>query len=325
MVRFLSRSHIEQLVSIKDSVAIIEEFYRDYDDAKYVGPPRTVIHVDEKDAVWLNMPAYSLSVGGFVLKLINEYRQNPARHGLEAAGGIIMYYDVETGVLIGMLDAVSVTALRTGAIGGVGAKYLAPTDSRSAALIGSGRTAWTQLTALATVRNIEKLRVYSPTRSHRETFAEKASKILGIDAVAVDSAKTAIEKADVVLTATNAAEPVLNGGWLGENVHVTSIGALPTRRELDVETFRRANLIAADLKKAVLREAGDIMRAVEQGVVDPEKILELHYVVKNGVKRPSGKSMTILKSVGFAALDLYFSAAVLRKAEKEKVGFEFDF
>lgn len=301
-------------------VKIAEKFFMDYGDEKYVAPPRLVTHLPEKDAVWLNMPAFSNFHSGVVVKLINEYRRNPEIHGLETAHGVVLFFDADKGVLKGLVDAVALTSLRTGAIGGVASKYLAPDRKLSVGLLGSGRTAWTQLTALNTVRNIEELRVFSPNKTHREKFAEKAAKELGIDSIPVDYPRRAVENADVVIAATNSPEPVLSGSWLSEDVHVTSIGALPTRRELDLETFRRAELVCADLKKAVLSEAGDIMAAVEKGVVDPVKVYELHEVVKTGLRRPRHRAVTILKSVGFAALDLYFTAEVLKLAEKEGIG-----
>ncbi|MEM4494924.1 MAG: ornithine cyclodeaminase family protein [Candidatus Caldarchaeum sp.] len=320
MVRVISRTELENWLDMKTSVEIVEDFFREYGDEKYVAPPRMVTPIQERDAVYLNMPAASIYAGGYTVKLINEYRKNPALHGVEAAHGVVLFFDIETGILKGIVDAVALTSLRTGAIGGVGAKYLAPADSRSAALIGSGRTAWTQLTALRIVRGIERVKIYSPTKANREKLAEKASKTLGIDAKAVENPREAVENADVVLTATNSAEPVLLGEWLAENVHVTSIGALPTRRELDLETFRRAELIAADLKKSVLKDAGDIMAAVEKGIVDPAKVLELHEVVKQNLTRPRNVHVTLLKSVGFAALDLYFTSRVLSMAERMGVG-----
>ncbi|MCS6784466.1 MAG: ornithine cyclodeaminase family protein [Candidatus Caldarchaeum sp.] len=322
MVLVLTKTDLENWLSMEKSVEIVEAFFRDYEDEKYAAPPRMVTSIPEKDAVWLNMPAHSLHHSGFIVKLINEYRRNPVVHGLDTANGVVLFFDLETGAVKGLLDAVSLTALRTGGIGGVGAKYLAPKKVLTVGMIGSGRTAWTQLTALIAVRRIEKLRVYSPTKPNRQKFAEKAVKTLGLDAEAVDTPMEAVEKSDVVVTATNSSEPALSGRWLGPDVHVTSIGALPTRRELDVETFRRAELIVADLKKAVLKEAGDIMAAVEHGVIDASEVLELHEVVKKGVTRPSRQTVTLLKSVGFAALDLFFTAEVLKRAEKEGVGRE---
>jgi ornithine cyclodeaminase/alanine dehydrogenase-like protein (mu-crystallin family) len=152
-------------------------------------------------------------------------------------------------------------------------------------------------------------------------FAERVEKNLGLECRAVDSPREAVVDVDVVLAATNSAEPVFDGGWLGKDVHITSIGALPTRRELDINTYRRARVVAADLKEAVLKEAGDIIAAVNHGAVNPANVMELHEIVKAGVNvRDEGKMITLLKSVGFAPLDLFFAVEVLKRAEEEGVG-----
>jgi ornithine cyclodeaminase len=308
-------------IGMRHSVEIVERFFRDFESWKYIWPPRMVLHIPEKDAVWLNMPSYSLVHGAFVVKVINEYRANPVRYGLEAANGLVFVFDVETGVLKALLDAVALTALRTGAIGGVAARYMSREDSTSVGVVGSGRTAWALLEALNVVRDLEGVRVFSPTKSNRERFAARVRDSLGLKCSAVDGPREAVTGVDVVLAATNSAEPVFNGGWLGGDVHVTSIGALPTRRELDLTTLRRASVIAADLKDAVLREAGDIIAAVNQGVIKPDDVRELHEIVKSGVNVRGGvKMITLLKSVGFAPLDLFFSVEVLRRAEAEGIG-----
>ncbi|MEM4335200.1 MAG: ornithine cyclodeaminase family protein [Candidatus Caldarchaeum sp.] len=311
---------LEEWLDIGTSVEIVEEFYRDYSPGKYVAPARVISPVVEKDAVWLNMPAYSLDHQGFIVKIINEYRQNPSKHGLETASGLVLFFDLETGRLRGLIDSVQLTALRTGGIGGVGAKHMARSDVESVGLVGSGRIAWAQLAALKAVRNIRMLKVYSPTAQNRRRLAERAGRELGMDSRAVDSAREAVENVDVVLAATNSSEPVFSGAWLADGVHVNSLGVLPTRRELDVETFRRAGAIAADLKEVVLREAGDLIACINAGVVRPENVAELHEIVKGRRVGRDEETITLLKSVGFAAIDLYFASAVLKKAERDGVG-----
>ncbi len=321
MIRLISGTDLASWLDMKTSIEIAEAFFNDYNPEEYTTKPRSVTQISELDAVWLDMQAYSLRHGAYLIKIINEYRQNPVKHGFETANGMILLFDVGTGRLKGLVDAVQLTALRTGAIGGVGAKYMAREDVEVVGLIGSGRTAWTQLTAITTVRDIRSARVYSPTRENREKLAKRASKDLGIECNPTDSPREAVLEADVVITATNSAEPVISGEWLSDDAHVTSIGALPTRRELDSKTFQRANIIAADLKESVLREAGDLIAAINSGVVDASKVLELHDIVKKGKNvRGDGSMLTLLKSVGFAAIDLFFVTEVLKKAEEEGIG-----
>ncbi|MEM1946281.1 MAG: ornithine cyclodeaminase family protein [Candidatus Caldarchaeum sp.] len=317
----VSGRDLKAWLDMKTAVSIAEAFFKDYSPEKYRAPQRTVIPLPERDAVWLNMPALSLPHRGYVIKVINEYRQNPARYGLETANGVILYFDVETGVLKGLVDAVYLTALRTGAIGGVGANYMARSGVKAVGIVGSGRVAWALLEAMKAVRDIESVKVFSPNRVSREKMAERAERELGLEAVAVNSPRDAVLKADAVIAATNSAEPVFSGEWLDSNVHVTSMGALPTRRELDLTTFQRAKIIAADLREAVLKEAGDLIAAVKEGVIETSRVTELHEIVKTGrMVRDHGEMITLLKSVGFAAIDLFFAVEVFSRAEKQGVG-----
>ncbi|MEM4296973.1 MAG: ornithine cyclodeaminase family protein, partial [Nitrososphaerota archaeon] len=239
------------------------------------------------------------------------------------ASGVILAFNLSTGELVGMMDSVYPTAVRTGAIGGVAAKYMSRADSRTVGLLGSGNQAWTQLEAVKAVRAVERVRVFSPNRQNRERLASRASSSLGLDVTAVNSARDAVEDADIVITATNSAEPVLSGTWLGDGAHITSLGALATRRELDEMTFRRCSKVAADFKESVLREAGDIIHALDAGILRAEDVMELHEVVKRGRSiRDDLSEITLLKSVGFASLDLYFASQLFRTAAEKGLGTE---
>ncbi|MEM4417331.1 MAG: ornithine cyclodeaminase family protein, partial [Nitrososphaerota archaeon] len=192
-------------------------------------------------------------------------------------------------------------------------------------LLGSGNQAWTQLEAVKAVLPIRRAKVYSPNKKHREDLARKASVELGIEAKAVDSPREAVENVDLLITATNSAEPVLSGSWLSEGVHINSLGALATRRELDEITFHRCSVVVADYKESVVREAGDIINALSKNIINIDEIVELHEVVK-GLRegRRDSREITLMKSVGFASLDLFFATSLYRMAREKSHGVEID-
>jgi ornithine cyclodeaminase/alanine dehydrogenase-like protein (mu-crystallin family) len=319
----LTNQSMKDWLTMEKALEIVEEFFRTYRPGDYVMPRREMMQLPELDAVYVLMPSYSHAVGLYTLKLINEYRRNPELHGLNVASGLILAFNLFTGQVIGMMDSVYPTAMRTGAIGGVAAKYMSSPESVSVGLLGSGNQAWTQLMAVKTVRKIESVRIFSPRRESREKIAARTSSELGLEASAVDSPREALEDADIVITATNSPNPVLSGEWLDEGAHVTSLGALATRRELDETTFRRAGKIVADLKESVLREAGDIMQAISSGIIRAEDVMELHEVVKSGRNiRGDQPEITIMKSVGFASLDLYFASTLFKIAQEKGLGSE---
>jgi ornithine cyclodeaminase/alanine dehydrogenase-like protein (mu-crystallin family) len=325
MVLVLSRENLTGWLTMDKSIELVEKFYKSFRHDNYVMPPREMMQIPELDAVYVFMPSYSNTLGSLTLKLITEYRQNPSLYGLNVASGLILVFNLSTGQLEGLMDSVYPTAMRTGAIGGVAAKYMARRNSEEVGLLGSGNQAWTQLQAIKTVLPIKRVRVYSPNKKHREDLAFRAARDLEIEAKAVDSPRESVENADILVTATNSVKPVISGSWLSEGVHINSLGALATRRELDARTFQRCSLVVADYKESVVREAGDIIDALSTGILKMDEILELHEVVKGLRKgRNDSDEITLMKSVGFASLDLYFATNLYRTAREKGLGAEID-
>jgi ornithine cyclodeaminase len=128
----------------------------------------------------------------------------------------------------GLLRAVVVGremgARRTGALGAVAVDLLARADAAVIGVVGSGLQAWGQVWALATVRTIRELRVFSPNPEHRSAFAARATRELGLSAARADDAREAGTGADVVILATNATRPVIETSWIGPGAHVTTLG-----------------------------------------------------------------------------------------------------
>ncbi|WP_311172782.1 ornithine cyclodeaminase family protein [Halobellus ordinarius] len=181
-------------------------------------------------------------------------------------------FDAETGEPIALLDGASMNPFKTGATGAVAADELARQDASSAAIIGSGAQARGQLRALSTVRDLETVWVYSPTKEHRESFAGEMDRRLDGSVAAVASAAAAVEGADIVVTATNASEPVFDGDLLEPGAHVTAMGQYdPAKRELDTTTIERATYVP-DLRARATQDAGSFLHALEEGVVDEDHI-----------------------------------------------------
>ena len=209
-------------------------------------------------------------------------------------------FDAESGEPLALLDGAGMNPFKTGAAGAVGVDALAREDATSLALIGSGAQARGQLRAAATVRDLETVWVYSPTKEHRESFAGEMTKALGASVAAVASPAAAVEGADVVVTATNAEEPVFDGDALDPGTHVTAMGQYdPDKRELDHETIRRAKYVP-DLRARATTDAGSFISALEAGVVSEEGVhAELGEVVA-GVEpgREGDEEITVFDSGG---------------------------
>jgi alanine dehydrogenase len=228
-------------------------------------------------------------------------------------------FDAESGKPLAVIDGAYMNTYKTGAIGAVGIDALARPDATTLALIGSGAQARGQLRGAAVIRDLRDVRVYSLTRAHRETFARDMNRQLDATVRSVDSPEAALEEADMVVTATNASEPVLDADLIEPGIHINAIGQYdPEKREIGAEIVRRAKYVP-DLRERAFQDAGSFLLAVEEGVVDEEHIhAELGEIVANRVSGRESKDEVTLFDSGGTALETVASAALLYQRATER-------
>jgi ornithine cyclodeaminase/alanine dehydrogenase-like protein (mu-crystallin family) len=260
-------------------------------------PVRGVLAISQH-AGWLGlMPAVSDDLIG--VKLVTVYPRN-AERGLPTHLATIQLFRADTGELVATLDGRYITEARTAAVSAVATRLLAPENACVLALLGSGVQAEAHLEALRLVRHFEEVRVWSPTAAHVARFAEKH----GIRAM--PTAEKAVRDADVVVTVTASAEPVLAGRWLKTNAYVNAVGAVgPERRELDAEAMDA--FVVVDSREAAAKEAGDLLVAGKRADA------ELGELLTGKTSAPTGRRI-VFKSLGIAAEDLVAARAVYRAA-----------
>lgn len=317
----LSRRELEAVVGMAEVLPAVEEAFRLHGLGRMVTPRRTVLL--PAGGWFAVMSAYSEALG-LTVKAVASYPENP-RRGLPTINAFLLLLDGETGVPLALMEAGYLTGLRTGAAGGIAAKYLARPESRLVGVLGSGEQAWRQLEALTHVLpNLNLVKVYSPTPNHRSSFAERASEAFNVRVEPVDSPRKAVEECDVVVAATSASQPVLKGEWLKNGAHVTSVGTHhPDRREIDSATVVRAKVVV-DSREACLSEAGDLLIPLKEKLIEENHIYaELGELVA-GVKpgRTSPEEVTLFKSVGLALQDLAVARLAYERAKRLKVGLE---
>lgn len=236
-------------------------------------------------------------------------------------------FDAQSGEPLALLDGASMNPAKTGATGAVGVDALARPDVADLAVIGSGAQARGQLRATATVREFDRVEVYSPTDEHRQSFAAEMNAELDATVAAVATPAAAVEGADVVITATNAAEPVFDGDLLEPGTHVTAMGQYhPEKRELDTATVEQATYIP-DLRARVTQDAGSFIYAMEEGIVDEEHIhAELGEVVAGTEPgRESREEITVFDSGGTAIETVAAGKMLYDRAREAGVGEEIEF
>lgn len=244
-----------------------------------------------------------------------------------AAGAVhVLLYDMNERKLAAIVQANWLGTLRTGAASGVATKYMAREEAgQTVGIIGTGMQARTQVSAVCAVRNVSRVLAYGRDEDRRRAFAERIGERVGVPVEPVDNAQVAGE-ADIVITATNASSPVLEGAWLKAGAHVNAIGSNSLlRREIDMEAVRRADVIVVDDREQTAIESGDLQEPIERGIVDLARLPELGDVVASGESvRGSDSDITLFESHGIGLWDVALATHVYRAAVEQGRGTEAD-
>jgi ornithine cyclodeaminase/alanine dehydrogenase len=311
---FLGDADIAKLLTMEETIETVEKAFKEYAKGNVVLPTRSTIVVGKHNGSISFMPSYLTELEAQATKIISIYPNNK-EIGLPTTIAWIVVNDPVTGMVKAFMEATHLTAMRTGAITGVAAKYLAPEDSKTVAIFGAGVQGRTQTWAACSVRDIEKVYVYDLYKETRENFAEKMTEELGLEVIPANSGKEACKDADIVLTATTSPKPVLRREWMKKRVHVSAIGAFyPDWRELDTATITESKLVIDD-REGIELEAGDILIPIKEGAITWEHIhAELKELV-SGIKagRTPEDTITVFKSVGIAIQDSSVANLVLSK------------
>jgi alanine dehydrogenase len=237
--------------------------------------------------------------------------------------GLVMLFDMDTCNILAIMDDHYISAMRVGATSAVASNYLARKDAKVMALLGSGEQAKTQVTAHACVRQLTKVKVYSPTKANREKFAKEVSAETGIEVVPTNSAEEAIRGSDIVTAATNTVDPVILGKWVEPGMHLNSIvggdGFLP-RKELDDEAVLKANLIVVGYKAQIfLDKQAEFHDRLERGLVKSEDLHELGELVNGNCRgRQSAQEITFFKNNTGMGIQFAVTARKMYDKAKEK-------
>jgi ornithine cyclodeaminase/alanine dehydrogenase-like protein (mu-crystallin family) len=287
MVSFLDESAIRAVLRWDPLIDAMERALADFSCGRVLQPVRNMLTIEEGRRYLGIMPAVAEEAMG--MKLVSFYPAN-AGTGIPTHMAVILLFRTDTGEPLAAMDGRLITEMRTAAVSAAATKRLAAPDARVLALLGSGVQAHAHLEALARVRRFEEVRVWSRTPEHARRFSQTHG------ARAMPDAESAVRGADVVVTTTNAREPILEGAWLKPGAHVNAVGApRPTWRELDDAAMR--NSLVVDSREAVLKEAGDVILS------KVEIAAELGELIAGGKEALADKT-TVFKSVGIAVEDI---------------------
>ena len=319
-VRILSSDSVRAAIDMPVAIDVIREAFGALAAGEATVPVRVVLETSH--GVSLFMPAHLKERDSAGVKIVSVNEGN-AQSGLPVIHAVVIVLDTLTGCPIALMDGTWLTALRTGAVGGLAADLLARKDAATVALFGAGVQARTQLEAVRCVRDITEVRVVSRTTKSAQDLAGELS---GVDAISLDDPDEAVAGADIIITATSSSTPVFNGALVGPGTHVTGVGSFTTEmREVDATLVERARVIV-DHKEAALEEAGDIVGPIRDGLISEDVIAgEIGDIVLGRIAgRTEPEEITYFKSVGNAVQDVAVAARVLSVAEAEELGEIFD-
>ena len=303
--RILTHDDVYRLLPMDDCIEVMAAALRALARDEAVLPLRSMVWLPDRSGLLGLMPGYLGEPRSFGLKVVSIM---PGNHGGEydSHQGVVMLFGVEHGEPLAVMDAGSITAIRTAAVSGVATRALARADAGDLAILGSGVQAVSHLDAMRAVRPLRRVRVWSRTRANAERFAAREGARTRLPVEAVESPRAAVEGADLVCTTTAAREPVLAGAWLAPGAHVNAVGAcFKDARELDAAAVARARLYV-DRRESALAEAGDFLLARAEGAVGDAHIVgELGDLLLGRLPgRGGADEVTLFESLGIAIEDL---------------------
>ncbi|MFN0112938.1 MAG: ornithine cyclodeaminase family protein [Blastocatellia bacterium] len=325
-MRLLTRSDAQNSLSMREAVEIVKRAFVELSTGKAESPLRTAIAQPKHDGLTLMMPAYLSEADAMAVKIVSIHNRN-SQLGLPRIHALVVVIDPTTGQPVAAMEGGYLTALRTGAASGVATELLARADAEVAAVIGAGKQARQQVLAVAAVRSIKRFWVYARHPESAEALIAELQPRLSAELLVAGSPAQAVRDADVICAATNSSTPVFDGNDLKPGAHVNGIGSyMHEMQEVDFATLRRASKIVVDQRQAALAEAGDLIIAIEHGVIGVEHISAELGEIAAGLKpgRQSDDEITYFKSVGNAVQDAAVAQAIYRNAVKAGLGSEFD-
>lgn len=319
-LRFLSRQDVRQALPMAQAIEVMRESFTLLYQQQAKLPPRMEMSLEDANADILLMPVYAADYQQAGLKVANVFRDNPAKK-LPLIQGLMLLIDTQTGQPCAMMDSAYLTALRTAAGSALATDLLAHPEAKTLALFGTGATAITHLEALCSVRNIEKVYVYGRSLEKATYFAQtQAAKCTS--SLIPTSDQTLLSSADIICTTTSATMPLFEAKFVMEGTHIVAIGSYkPQVREIPGELVAKSKIVVDD-KAACLKEAGDILIPLQEGVITMTDIVgELGEVLVNSLAiRKDRKDITFYKSVGVGIQDLTAAHYILKKAEELNLG-----
>ena len=299
----ITESDVRRLLPMSECIRLMREAFSRMASGEAVNQPRRRLSLASGSALHYMAASDGKYFGAKIY----------STHPVHGAHFLFLLYRAADAELLALFEANYLGQIRTGAASGLATDLMASRDASTAAIIGSGFQARTQVAAIRAVRNLKTVRVWSRSRESREAFAAECG------AEAADTAEQAVRGAEIVVTATNAKEPVIESAWISAGTHINAMGSNQAkRREIPADLIERADWLVVDSVEQARKESGDLLAASEEVW---HRVTELRDVVCGQVRiRTNDADITIFKSNGIAVEDVISAGYVYERALTEGAG-----
>jgi ornithine cyclodeaminase/alanine dehydrogenase-like protein (mu-crystallin family) len=312
----LSEQDIFRCLTYADAVAAVEESFRIYENKQFTMPHR--MHIDHGKNTLLLMPCFGRDY--FATKLVSVFPDNVST-GVPVVNGVVVLNDMHNGQPLALINGRILTAMRTGAVGATGVKYLSQPDASRLGIVGTGVQSFYQVMCTATVRSLSEITVLDTSPIKAAAFVDRlAPHLPGVRLHVAQSAEELLERSQMVITATTSNRPVLpeNPDLLAGKLYVGIGSFQPYAREFPDSLYGLIDRIYVDVEHAAT-ESGDVVWPLQQGLMAAEQIHTLGSRIVGG-KASSEPQTLFFKSVGMALFDLVVAQAIYGKAQENGLG-----
>ncbi|MEU0432588.1 ornithine cyclodeaminase family protein [Streptomyces sp. NPDC006290] len=318
---FLSREQVTRLLDTDAAIASQRAAFTALGDGTAELPGK-IMHAGRFDDSVVFAYLARLSADTGAVAKFGSVNPGNAAAGLPSVHAVINALDPVTGRLVAVMDGTAVTTLRTAAASAVAFDVLAGADSAELGLIGSGTQALAHARAVARVRELRSVRLWSPHPGRRARAARRLAAELGVAVEAVDSAEEAVAGLPMVAACTLSATPVVRGAWLAPGCTVVSVGSFePTRSEVDAEVLRRAAAVVVDDPRTAAEHAGPVVDALREGRLARGDLIALGDVLTGRQRaRTRPEDIVFYNSVGLGVQDAAAAWAVIHAARAARPG-----
>lgn len=320
-VLWLAQDEVKSVMDMHSDMQVVERAFRQHGLGRVQMPPKSYLYYTAYNGDLRTMPAYLEDENITGVKIVNVHPGNPNR-GLPTVMALIILISPETGAPVAIMDGTYLTDIRTGAAGGIAAKYLARKDSKVIGLVGTGNQAKTQLEALFEVFDPELVKITSRTKESCERFIREMADITPCEIRYEDEVEE-VCNCDILVTTTPTRKPIIKAQWIKEGTHINAIGADAVgKEELDPELLIRSKIVVDDIVQAL--HSGEVNVPISKHYISENDIHAQLGEVITGLKpgRTSEEEITIFDSTGLAIQDVASAHLVYVRAVSKKLGMQ---